>query len=426
LPTLKTFIQPFSESQSLLSTLFPQLQTFPELCTLLEKAILENPPTLIRDGGVIREGFDAELDELRQLSENAEDFLLKLETEERQKTGLSTLKVGYNRIHGYYIELSRGQASGAPSHYTRRQTLKNAERFIIPPLKAFEDKILSSRERALVREKYLYEALMLRIQEFLIPLQKSAEIIAILDVLGCLAERSETLEWQRPELLESTELQIEGGRHPVVEQSLKTSFVPNTLSLDPVRQILIITGPNMGGKSTYMRQNALIVLLAHIGSFVPAKSAKIGLFDKIFTRIGAHDDLSGGRSTFMVEMTETAHILQNATEKSLVLMDEIGRGTSTFDGLSLAWAIASHLASHLKAYTLFATHYFELTQLPLLFSNISNIHLDAVEHGDSLVFLYNVQEGPANRSYGIQVARLAGVPASVIDSAKLKLMDLEG
>lgn len=423
LPHLKLLTSQYSAS--LLSRLSTQLLTFPDLYQLLERAIIENPPAIIRDGGVIKAGFDTELDELRNMSQNAEGFLINLENKERQTTGLSTLKVGYNRIHGYYIEISRGQATQVPSYYTRRQTLKNAERFIVPELKSFEDKILSSRERALSREKYLYEKLLNDIQASLLPLQATAETLATLDVLSCLAERAETLHWHRPELLETTECYIQAGRHPVVEQMLKAPFIPNDLSLDTNRQMLMITGPNMGGKSTYMRQNALIVLLAHIGSFVPAKSAKIGQFDKIFTRIGAQDDLSGGRSTFMVEMTEAALILQNATDKSLVLLDEIGRGTSTFDGLSLAWAIASYLTTDIKAFTLFSTHYFEMTQLPTLYPSISNIHLDAVEFGESLVFLYSVQEGPASQSYGIQVAQLAGVPASVISIAKQKLLELE-
>jgi DNA mismatch repair protein MutS len=423
LPLLKSHTEKFREP--LLSTLSKQLFTFPDLCHLLENAIIENPPNIIRDGGVIKEGFDQELDDIRNISQNAEDFLIKLETKERQKTGLSTLKVGYNRIHGYYIEISRGQAIQAPNYYNRRQTLKNAERFIIPELKTFEDKILSSKERALTREKYLYENIMVDIQTSLLQLQSTAETVATVDVLACLAERAETLHWQRPELLESTECYIQAGRHPIVEQTLNVPFIPNDLILNDNRRMLMITGPNMGGKSTYMRQNALIVLLAHIGSFVPAKSAKIGKFDKIFTRIGAQDDLSSGRSTFMVEMTETAFILQNATAQSLVLLDEIGRGTSTFDGLSLAWAIASYLTTQIKAFTLFSTHYFEMTDLPKLYDTIANIHLDAVEFGESLVFLYSVQEGPASQSYGIQVAQLAGVPESVIAIAKQKLLELE-
>ncbi len=422
-PLLKSNTEKYTES--LLSTLSKQLFTFPDLYNLLETAIIDNPPNIIRDGGVIKEGFDSELDELRNISQHAEDFLIKLETEERQKTGLSTLKVGYNRIHGYYIEISRGQAQQAPNYYIRRQTLKNAERFIVPELKTFEDKVLSSKERALTREKYLYENILTTIQASLLPLQSTAETIATIDVLACLAERAETLNWTRPLLLESTDCYIQAGRHPVVEQTLKTPFVPNDLSLNDKRRMLMITGPNMGGKSTYMRQNALIVLLSHMGSFVPAKVAKIGKFDKIFTRIGAQDDLSSGRSTFMVEMTETAFILQNATAQSLVLLDEIGRGTSTFDGLSLAWAIASYLTTAIKAFTLFSTHYFEMTELPKSYSTIVNVHLDAVDFGESLVFLYSVQEGPASQSYGIQVAQLAGVPDSVIMIAKRKLLELE-
>lgn len=424
LPPLKTALLPLAHPY--IASLTAELKTFPELCTLLETAIAENPSNFIREGGVIAKGYDAELDELRNLSEHVEEFLLKLENEERQKTGLSTLKVGFNRIHGYYIEISRGQASSAPQHYSRRQTLKNAERYITPELKKFEDKILSSRERALAKEKELYEALLLKIQESLLALQATAQIIATLDVLSCLSERADTLQWHRPELIDTTELTIQGGRHPVVEKTLRTPFIPNDLHLHPTRRLLIITGPNMGGKSTYMRQTALIVLLAHIGSFVPARQAKIGRFDKIFTRIGAQDDLGGGRSTFMVEMTEAANILRNATPKSLVLIDEIGRGTSTFDGLSLAFAIASYLVTEVQAFTLFSTHYFEMVQLPDLFPEAVNVHLDAVEFGESLVFLYTVQEGPANRSYGIQVAQLAGIPTPVIEMAKQKLKELEG
>jgi len=423
LPLLKSSLNAISDP--LISKLLEQLQTFPELRDILERAIVETPAATIREGDVIAAGFDKELDDIRNLTDNAEDFLIKLEHSERKKTQLSTLKVGYNRISGYYIEISRAQAELAPKHYLRRQTLKNVERYITPELKEFEDKILSSRERALAREKFLYESLMIQIQRSLISLQTTAQTIAILDVLGCFAERAETLNWHKPQLLNTTELQIRSGRHPVVEQTLNMPFIPNDIDLRQDRRMLMITGPNMGGKSTYMRQTALIVLLAHIGCFVPATEAKIGLFDKIFTRIGAQDDLSSGRSTFMVEMTETSNILRYATPQSLVLMDEIGRGTSTFDGLSLAWAIALHLATEIKAYTLFSTHYFEMVQLPSLFPEIVNVHLDAVEYGDTLVFLYNVQEGAANRSYGIQVAKLAGVPDSVLKRAKEKLLELE-
>lgn len=423
LPNLKEQLSTFSDP--LINQCLTQLHAFPELCDLLQKSLVENPPNLIRDGGVIAEGYDETLDGLRNIHEHAEDFLIQLEQEQKKRTGLSSLKVGFNRIHGYYIEISRGQSQHAPTDYIRRQTLKNAERYITPALKEFEDKILSSRERALAREKLLYEEILLKIQSSITGLQETAEKIAFLDVLAGLSECADTFHWQKPTLLESDVLSIKQGRHPVVEKNLSTPFVPNDLSLNRNRQMLIITGPNMGGKSTYMRQTALIIILAHIGSFVPAKAAEIGIFDRIFTRIGAEDDLSSGRSTFMVEMTETAQILQEATENSLILMDEVGRGTSTFDGLSLAWAIASHLATVVKAYTLFATHYFEMTQLPSHFQSVVNVHLGAVEYNDTLVFLYSVQEGATNRSYGIQVAQLAGVPRSVIEMAKQKLLELE-
>lgn len=410
----------------LLKSLTSQIQAFSELVQMLTTAIIENPPAIIRDGGVIKEGYDAELDELRQLHNNANDFLVNLEIQERKNTGLSTLKVGYNRIHGFYIEISRVQAEQAPSHYKRRQTLKNAERFITPELKNFEDKVLSSQERALAREKFLYEEILHKIQAELDPLQTTASSLSELDVLNCLASIAETYHWSRPTLLESHQLTIQGGRHPVLEQVLNKPFIPNPLTLNDNRRLLIITGPNMGGKSTYMRQTALIVLLAHIGSFVPATKAEIGMVDKIFTRIGAQDDISSGRSTFMVEMTETAYILHNATKHSLILIDEIGRGTSTFDGLSLAFAVAEHLVKHTKAFTLFATHYFEMTELPAQNPEAANIHLDAMEFENTLVFLYNVQDGPANKSYGLQVAELAGVPKEVITKARVKLNELEG
>ncbi len=409
----------------LLNKLAEQISIYPELSELLERAIIENPPVVIRDGGVIAEGYDTELDDLRNISENAGAYLIELETRERERTGLSTLKVGYNRVHGYYIELSRRESGDAPVDYIRRQTLKNAERFITPELKTFEDKALSSKSRALAREKALYEELIDRLAEHITELQASAAAIAELDVLTNLAERADKLNLCRPELTTTPGIQIDEGRHPVVEQVLDEPFVANGLALNKKRRMLIITGPNMGGKSTYMRQTALIALLAHIGSFVPASHAKIGLIDRIFTRIGSSDDLAGGRSTFMVEMTETANILNNATRNSLVLMDEIGRGTSTFDGLSLAWACAEHLAETVGAFTLFATHYFELTQLPSLNSNVANVHLNATEHGDSIVFLHAVQEGPASQSYGLQVAQLAGVPRTVITEARAKLHELE-
>lgn len=398
---------------------------FPELLDLLMRAIVENPPVTIRDGGVIASGYDAELDELLAISENAGDFLIKLEEQEKQRTGLSTLKVGYNRVHGYYIEISRLQASTVPADYIRRQTLKNTERFITPELKAFEDKALSARDRALAREKMLYDQLLEKLLPALPDLQDCAVAIAELDVLANFAERAARLNWCCPELVDEPGVNIVAGRHPVVEAVSQHAFVPNDAKLDERQRMLIITGPNMGGKSTYMRQIALITLLAHVGSFVPAASAKIGPIDRIFTRIGAADDLASGRSTFMVEMTETANILHNATAKSLVLMDEIGRGTSTFDGLSLAWSCAQYLAQGVRAFTLFATHYFELTALADEISSVKNIHLDAAEHGDRIIFLHNVQPGPANQSYGIQVAQLAGVPRSVIQRAKEKLQELE-
>ncbi len=424
LPKIKTELKPFQNTQ-LLTTLAHQVNEFKALHQLLNKAIQESPATQIRDGGVIANDFDSELDELRSLSSDADSFLVQLEEKEREQTKLSTLKVGYNRIHGYYIELSKGQASHAPAHYSRRQTLKNAERFMVPELKKFEDKVLSSRQRAINREKSLYENLLITIRESLPELQQTAEALSELDCLTALAERADSLHWTRPELVEESTLHVEGGRHPVVEETLQTAFIPNDLNLNDKRRMLIITGPNMGGKSTFMRQTALIVLLAHIGSFVPAKKARVGHFDQIFTRIGAFDDLSGGRSTFMVEMTETANILANASENSLILLDEIGRGTSTFDGLSLAWAIAQHLAKQTKACTLFATHYFEMTELPKSIKNVANVHLDAIEQDHTLTFLYKVCEGPANRSFGLQVAKLAGLPEIVLKQAREKLSELE-
>lgn len=409
----------------LIKKLAEKINQFPELHTLLQQAIIENPPVTIRDGGVIAEGYDAELDELLALSENAGSFLIELEEREKNRTGLSTLKVGYNRIHGYYIEISRLQAEEAPAEYIRRQTLKNAERFITPELKAFEDKALSSRDKALAREKMLYEALLEKIIPDLNALLESAHALAELDVLINLAERADTLGWCCPDLSCETGIHIIAGRHPVVEAVSSQPFVPNNINLNSLARMLMITGPNMGGKSTYMRQTALMVLLAHIGSFIPAKSARIGVVDRIFTRIGAADDLASGRSTFMVEMTETAAILHNATENSLVLMDEIGRGTSTFDGLSLAFACAEYLARNIKAFTLFATHYFELTALADDIRTVKNIHFDATEQNDKIIFLHAVKEGAANQSYGIQVAQLAGVPRSVIQLAKKKLAELE-
>lgn len=401
------------------------ISSFPTLAELLQTAIIDNPPMVIRDGGVIAPGYDAELDELRSLSSDAGEFLVAMEQREKERTGLSSLKVGYNRVHGYYIEISRTQAENAPTEYIRRQTLKNAERFITPELKEFEDRALSSKSRALAREKALYEALLDRLNEHLGALQLSAHALCELDVLSNLAERAVQLDFCEPEFTDSGCIDIEQGRHPVVESVLDEPFIANDLNLDRRRRTLIITGPNMGGKSTYMRQTALIVLLAHIGSFVPAKRAKLSVVDQIFTRIGSSDDLAGGRSTFMVEMTETANILHNATQNSLVLMDEIGRGTSTFDGLSLAWASAIELADKVKAFTLFATHYFELTVLPETYPCAANVHLGVREFKDHVVFLHRLEEGPANRSYGLQVAKLAGMPEKVISAARSKLNELE-
>lgn len=391
----------------------------------LKLAVVEQPPVLLRDGGIIGDGYDAELDELRRLSTHADQYLVELEEREKAASGIATLKVGYNRVHGYYIEISKGQSEKAPTHYTRRQTTKNAERYITEELKTFEDKVLSAKERSLMRERALYEALLDTLIEQLEPLKQAASAMAALDVLCTLAERAEALDWNVSQLSDEPGILIERGRHPVVEKVRDEPFEPNDLVLDDNRRMLVITGPNMGGKSTYMRQNALIVLLAHIGSYVPASRALIGPIDRIFTRIGAGDDLSRGQSTFMVEMSETANILHNATPQSLVLMDEVGRGTSTYDGLSLARAAAVHLAAVSKAYTLFATHYFELTELAAEYSSIANVHLDAVEYGEQLVFMHAVKEGPANRSFGLQVAALAGLPKSVIADARKTLAELE-
>ena len=398
---------------------------FSDLEQLLSIAVIDNPPVLIRDGGVIAPGYNQELDEWRALSQGATDYLQALEEREKQQTGIATLKVGYNRVHGYYIEVSRQQSDLVPVTYIRRQTLKNTERYIIPELKEHEDKVLSSQGKSLALEKQLYEQLLDKLQPYIPALQDSATALSELDVLCNLAERAETLNYCRPTISTQPGIDISNGRHPVVEQVMTAPFIANPVSLHPERRMLIITGPNMGGKSTYMRQTALIILMAHIGSFVPAERLTTSLIDRIFTRIGASDDLASGRSTFMVEMTETANILHNATANSLVLMDEIGRGTSTYDGLSLAWACAEYLTNQIQAYTLFATHYFELTTLAEQYASLANVHLDAVEHGDSIVFMHAVQEGAADRSYGLQVAALAGVPKSVIHAAKVKLQELE-
>ncbi len=408
-----------------LQSLSQRCGDFQELCTLLEKAIVATPPVLVRDGGVIAEGYHAELDEWRALAAGATDYLDRLEIRERERLGIDSLKVGYNAVHGYFIQVSRGQSHLVPINYVRRQTLKNAERYIIPELKEYEDKVLTSKGKALALEKSLYEQLFDQLLPHLAELQHSAAALAELDVLTNLAERAESLDYVCPQLQSAPGIEISAGRHPVVEQVLKEPFIANPVSLQSQRRMLIITGPNMGGKSTYMRQIALIALLSWIGSFVPAQAVKIGPIDRIFTRVGAADDLASGRSTFMVEMTETANILNNATTNSLVLMDEVGRGTSTYDGLSLAWACAEHLATKLRAFTLFATHYFELTMLPEQIEGVENIHLDAREHGDSIAFMHSVSEGAASKSYGLAVASLAGVPKDVIKRARTKLRELE-
>ncbi len=424
LPDLQKALTPINSHHVV--KLATTISEHPELSDLLERAIIDNPPVVIRDGGVIRDGFDEELDELRNISENAGQFLLDVETRERERTGISTLKVGYNRVHGYYIEITRAQSGQAPVDYIRRQTLKNAERFITPELKEFEDKALSAKSRSLAREKALYDEVLETVAAELAPLQDAAQALAELDVLSNFAERATSLRFNAPEFSDTPGFDIEEGRHPVVEQLLSDPYVPNDLLMDQQRRMLVITGPNMGGKSTYMRQAALIALLAYTGSYVPANRVVIGPLDRIFTRMGSSDDIAGGRSTFMVEMTETANILHNATEYSLVLMDEVGRGTSTFDGLSLAWATAEHLAKHIRCYTLFATHYFELTQLADDLEHAVNVHLTATEHDDTIVFLHNVHDGPASQSYGLQVAKLAGVPQDVIRNAKEQLSHLEG
>ena len=424
LPQIIQLLQQHNQHQQF-DMLLSKLQDFSELFSLLTRAIIETPPLLIRDGGVIAPGYHQELDEWRELATGATQYLENLEIRERQQTGIDTLKIGYNAVHGYYIQISRGQAERAPTHYIRRQTLKNAERFIIPELKDYEDKVLKAKGAALALEKQLYGELFDLLLPHLSALQTTSLTLAELDVLANLAERAETLNYVAPTFSEQTLISIEAGRHPVVETVLQDPFIANPLDLNQKRHLLIITGPNMGGKSTYMRQTALITLMAYIGSFVPAQQAVIGPIDRIFTRIGASDDLASGRSTFMVEMSEMANILHQATPQSLVLIDEIGRGTSTYDGLSLAWACAEWLATQLKSLTLFATHYFELTSLPQQLPGCLNIHLDAKEHNDTIAFMHSVQEGAANKSYGIAVAQLAGVPRPVIQLAKQKLKQLE-
>ncbi|MGC2049156.1 MAG: DNA mismatch repair protein MutS [Gallionella sp.] len=408
----------------LINSLADALQADSALVELLTRALKEDPSSVLREGGVIADGYDAELDELRSIQTNCGDFLLSLEARERARTGITTLKVEYNRVHGFYIEVTHAQSSNVPDDYRRRQTLKNAERYITPELKAFEDKALSANERALAREKFLYEQLLDQLAPFIPQLQRIAAAIAELDVLATFAERAATLNFSAPQFAGNAQINIIKGRHPVVEAQVD-QFTPNDCTLNDARRMLLITGPNMGGKSTYMRQVAIIALLAHVGCFVPAQEAWLPEIDQIFTRIGASDDLASGRSTFMVEMTEAANILHNATGKSLVLVDEIGRGTSTFDGLALAYAIARHLLDSNRSYTLFATHYFELTRLAEEFTQLANVHLDAIEHQHSIVFLHSVNEGAASQSYGLQVAALAGVPSSVIRNARKQLFRLE-
>jgi DNA mismatch repair protein MutS len=409
----------------LLQQLRARIGEHAEVLALLSVAIAIEPATMVRDGEVIAAGYDAELDELRHIGTHTEDFLLQLERRERERTGLTGLKLGYNRVQGFFIEIARRDAERVPKDYIRRQTVKSAERFITSELKSFEDRVLGAREKALARERELYETVLTQLIDALGPLQATAGALAETDAVTALAERACALEWTCPELTDETRLTIDNGRHPIVERFSDAPFVPNDLRLDASRRMLVITGPNMGGKSTYMRQAALIVVLALTGSYVPAGRALLGPIDRIFTRIGAADDLAGGRSTFMVEMTEAANILHNATSRSLILLDEIGRGTSTFDGLSLAWAMARDIATRVRAFTLFATHYFELTTLATEVEGCANVHLDATEHGDSIVFLHAVKDGPANRSYGLQVAQLAGVPRSVIAEARRYLEHLE-
>ena len=391
---------------------------------LLARAIAPEPAAMVRDGGVIAAGYDPALDELRGLQQGSGEFLLQMEQRERERTGIASLKVEYNRVHGYYIEVTHANTDRIPDDYRRRQTLKNAERYITPELKTFEDRALSANDRALALEKSLYEGVLEALSLDVVALQAIGQAIATIDVLATLAAIASRRGWVRPALVGESLIEIEQGRHPVVEDQVE-HFIANDCRLGSTRRMLLITGPNMGGKSTYMRQIALLVLLAQVGSPVPAARMRLGPIDQIFTRIGAADDLAGGRSTFMVEMTESAQILHHATEQSLVLMDEVGRGTSTFDGLALAWAIARHLVERSRSHTLFATHYFELTQLAQEFRQLANVHLDAVEHRDSIVFLHALEDGPASQSYGLAVAQLAGVPGPVIRAARRKLQELE-
>lgn len=434
LASLRDCLQQLPELIQLLATRYPdgaalqflrtQLVVDPQAADLLARAIAEEPAAQIRDGGVLAAGYDEELDELRRLASDSGEFLMELEARERERSGIPNLRVEYNRVHGFFIEVSRGQADKVPDDYRRRQTLKNSERYITPELKTWEDKVLSAKDRSLSREKWLFEQLLDQLVEHAAVLSGCAAALAQVDTLAALAQHARDNDWVAPELTDAAEILVEGGRHPVVERSIER-FTPNTCTLTSTQRMLLITGPNMGGKSTYMRQTALIALLARTGSFVPATYARIGDIDRIFTRIGAGDDLAGGRSTFMMEMTEAAGILQSSTAHSLVLMDEIGRGTSTYDGLALAWAIAHRLLNHNQALTLFATHYFELTRLPSEDPTAANVHLAAAESPTGIVFLHEVRPGPASRSYGIQVAQRAGIPAAVIRHASKELSRLE-
>lgn len=423
LPQIRSQVE--AADAPLLSQLCEQLAAQPQLLDELRRAVVEEPPATVRDGGVIAAGYDAQLDELRELTGGADRHLLDLENTEKERTGIANLRIAYNKVHGYYIEVPKSQGGQVPEDYRRTQTLKNAERFTLPELRQFESRVITARERSLAREKEVYRALLESLLPRLPQLKSCSQALASLDTLAALAWCARRYDYKRPHFTGGAGIAIRGGRHPVVERFIEQDFVPNDLVLDDARRMLIITGPNMGGKSTYMRQTALIVLLAHIGAWVPADKAEIGVIDRIFTRIGAFDDIASGRSTFMVEMTEAANILNNATDKSLVLMDEIGRGTSTFDGLSLAWACASHLVRATRSLTLFATHYFELTALAELHGELHNVHIDAVEHDEKIVFLHKVKEGAASRSYGLQVARLAGIPPGVIELAREKLAQME-
>ena len=426
IPLLRHTIQPIIHSHpaGLIEQLDNELGDFKALYQRLMAAVVEHPPVLLRDGNVIAEGFDSELDELRKIRDHAGQFLIDLEIQERENTGVSTLKIGYNRVSGYYIELTRAQAEHAPEHYIRRQTLKNAERYITPELKSFEDKVLSSESRALAREKMLFEMLLDELRADIGNLQMMSSAIAQLDLLANFAHQARLRNWCRPEFSPEIGVKIVAGRHPVVEALSKTPFTANDTSLDFNHRMAIVTGPNMGGKSTFMRQTALISLLAYCGCYVPAQAAILGPIDRVFTRIGSADDLSTGKSTFMVEMTETSQILHHATNQSLVLMDEVGRGTSTYDGLSLAWACVLDLSKRIKCLCLFATHYFELTELAKE-SGIDNYHVTAKELNGNLILLHKVQQGPASQSHGLQVAKLAGIPASVIKEAQNRLKILE-